>query len=43
MPSRPDTEPNILVNGRRLSVVDKFTFFGSTVSKSVLKKPEGKK
>ncbi len=34
-PGRPYTEPNISVNGQRLSVVDKFTYLGSTLSRTV--------
>ncbi len=34
-PGRTYTEPNISVNGQRLSAVDKFTYLGSTLSHTV--------
>ncbi|XP_060761994.1 succinate dehydrogenase cytochrome b560 subunit, mitochondrial isoform X1 [Neoarius graeffei] len=35
-PGRPYIEPNITINGQRLNVVDKFTYLGSTLSRSVV-------
>ena len=32
----PYVEPNITINGQRLNVVDKFTYLGSTLSRTVL-------
>ena len=31
-PENPYSEPTITVNGQKLQVVDKFTYFGSTLS-----------
>jgi len=35
-PGKPYAEPNIHVNGQRLSAVDKFTYLGSTLSSSLV-------
>jgi hypothetical protein len=35
-PGKPYGEPNILVNGQRLNVVDRFTYLGSTLSRGVV-------
>ena len=34
-PSKEYTEPTITVNGEALKTVDKFTYFGSTLSRNV--------
>ena len=33
-PGKPYIEPNIAVNGQRLSAVDQFTYLGSTLSRN---------
>ena len=35
-PGKPYVEPNIHINGQRLSAVDKFTYLGSTLSNSIV-------
>ena len=34
-PGKPYSEPTITVNGQKLQVVDKFTYLGSTLSRTV--------
>ena len=34
-PAMPYTEPNITINGQRLTVVDKFVYLGSTLLRSI--------
>ena len=34
-PEKPYSEPTITVNGQKLQVVDKVTYFGSTLSRAV--------
>ena len=35
-PGKPYVEPNIIINGQRLNAVDKFTYLGSTLSRTVV-------
>ena len=35
-PGKPHTEPNITIKGQRLKVVEKLTYLGSTLSKSIV-------
>ena len=35
-PGKPYVEPDIIINGQRLNVVDKFTYLGSTLSRNVV-------
>ena len=37
MPGKPDIKPNITIKGQWLMVVEKFTYLGSTLSKSIVK------
>ena len=37
VPGKPYVEPNITIKGRRMKVVEKFTYLGSTHSKSIVK------